>query len=862
MADKPLDTVFRYARKLASVQTTRDTSDHALLSQFVAGKDESAFTALMERHGPMVLGVCRRALQNAHDAEDASQATFLVLARRATRIRKTTSLGSWLHGVAARVSANLRREQSRRSRRERNKPPAASGGPADEVSWREVQAALDEELLRLPESLRATLVHCYLEGRTRDEAAQALGISVGCLHGRLERARKRLCDRLTRRGLVLSTTLLATALAEDAARAGLSPTLTLATVRAATPFASGQEPAANLVAARVIELTREVISSMVLSKRSVVTIAAILAGVFLAGATFATLGPAQDAKAPEKSQAKDGAAADDARALQGVWQAVWIESDGQKADSDEVGDFRMTFKGNELTIGHADGNGRTRKSTFKLDPTKSPKEIDILSLDGQEKDQTTPGIYALDKSRLRICMPRAVGPRPKDFTTRQGDGKLVLVLERVDPKAPARRPGDAAFREFRDIVRASEVAREGYWDGYAKAKTPEQRRQLEVAKRAKLDVMAERCLKLATSNPDRPVALYALWLAAGNAPDAKAGKNALALLKDGRVSRADPEEVFKAINMAGPYSAELPAMAPAVFECVKHRLDHRRAARLLTWVCSSYYRQNSKEIPPPFAEAAELIVTRFADSPDIYNLCECLGARYGSPAPWAKDYEKALRTILEKNRHRLVRVTAQLSLASIVKSAGESRQEEAVKLFEQVIKDFDGTDLSIASVEKECVRLARAELDEMAFRAVGKMAPEIEGVDLEGRPMKLSEYRGKVVLLSFWATTCFPCMKLIPHERELAARLDGKPFVLVGVNEDVDADAVKKAVQTHKITWRSFRNKRAKDAFITEDWKILGIPTLYLIDRTGIIRQRWIGAPPPEELNRAVDLLVEAAGKK
>jgi len=217
---------------------------------------------------------------------------------------------------------------------------------------------------------------------------------------------------------------------------------------------------------------------------------------------------------------------------------------------------------------------------------------------------------------------------------------------------------------------------------------------------------------------------------------------------------------------------------------------------------------------------------------------------------------------LEKNRHRLVRVTALFALASVLKTKRETHQEEVTKLLEQLIKEHDGTNPSIASVEEHYLRAARAELDEMAFRAVGKMVPEIDGVDLDSRPMKLSEYRGKVVLLSFWATTCFPCMKFIPHERALVARLEGKPFVLLGVNSDNDADALKEALKTHKITWRSFRNRRAQSASIENEWKILGIPTLYLIDHTGIIRQRWIGAPPPEELNRAVDLLVEVAGKK
>src|SRR5262249_43982809 len=158
-------------------------------------KDEAAFTVLVERHGPMVLGVCRRALRHAHDAEDACQATFLVLARRAASVRKAASVSSWLHGVACRVAANLKREQSRRCRRERKVCLRPSLDPSAEVSWREVQAALDEELQGLPERLRVPLILCYLDGRTRDEAARRLHLTAACLHGRLERGRRLLSDR-------------------------------------------------------------------------------------------------------------------------------------------------------------------------------------------------------------------------------------------------------------------------------------------------------------------------------------------------------------------------------------------------------------------------------------------------------------------------------------------------------------------------------------------------------------------------------------------------------------------------------------------------------------------------------------------
>jgi RNA polymerase sigma factor (sigma-70 family) len=233
MVKKSLGGCLRQVCKLAAVQSARERGDRELLERFVAQKDEAAFAVLVERHGPLVLGVCRRLLGSAHDAEDACQATFLVLAQKAGSIRKTTALPSWLHGVASRVAAHLKRERLRRGRREQQAPEPAVADPAAEVSWREVQTVLDEELERLPESLRAPLILCYLNGLTRDVAAAQLGLSVACLHGRLERGRKALCERLTRRGVALSAALVGAALGEGVARAALPPTTVLHTARAA-----------------------------------------------------------------------------------------------------------------------------------------------------------------------------------------------------------------------------------------------------------------------------------------------------------------------------------------------------------------------------------------------------------------------------------------------------------------------------------------------------------------------------------------------------------------------------------------------------------------------------------------------------
>lgn len=240
MANQSLQGVLRQIRRIAAVQTSRELSDRELLERFCGANDEAAFTVLVERYGPVVLSVCRRALGNFHDAEDACQASFLVLARKARSIRKTASVSSWLHRVASSVAANMRRERWRRARREQGIQPAVAQDPAADVSWRELQGALDEELQRLPERYRSPLILCYLDGRTRDEAAGRLGLTPAALHGRLERGRRLLGDRLTRRGLTLSAALTAAAVGEGVSQAALSPSIVLSLTKAATLLASGK----------------------------------------------------------------------------------------------------------------------------------------------------------------------------------------------------------------------------------------------------------------------------------------------------------------------------------------------------------------------------------------------------------------------------------------------------------------------------------------------------------------------------------------------------------------------------------------------------------------------------------------------
>ncbi len=384
MPAPPLRTLIRQIEKLSGGSyhggDSRETTDRQLLDAFTTRSDEHAFAELVARHGPLVLRVCRRVLHHEQDAEDAFQATFLVLARYTGSIRKREALADWLHGVAYRTAMKAKRTAARRRNhearlRERTPPPAAS------PSWDDVQAVLDEEIQRLPATFRSAFVLCVLEGKTVPAAAAELGCKEGTVSSRLTRARQRLQKLLARRGIKLGVLLAALCVAEGAARAVVPGVLADAVIRSGLLVAAGV-PVAGLIPANVAALAAGVSRSMFLTKTKISTVVFLAFALLAAGAGVLTQ---QMLRADDKTPATPPAvkpAAEPAKPVEDT-----IEVTGRVLDPD----------------GQPIAKARLFREHVLNDKHEVPADVELIALGATDAE-----------GRFKVKMPRPVGePKPR-----------------------------------------------------------------------------------------------------------------------------------------------------------------------------------------------------------------------------------------------------------------------------------------------------------------------------------------------------------------------------------------------------------------------------------------------------------------
>jgi thiol-disulfide isomerase/thioredoxin len=330
---------------------------------------------------------------------------------------------------------------------------------------------------------------------------------------------------------------------------------------------------------------------------------------------------------------------------------------------------------------------------------------------------------------------------------------------------------------------------------------------------------------------------------------------------------------------------------PKIFELARQEPASETACEMFGWIVRNRQIQNSS-LYTNGVQSLEFLRDYHATNPNVARICRTLGSRWDPTCQPAMDF---LKIAAEKNPDREVRGQATLALACLKKEIAENLEfwekapphgdawfekarvtyleeekkgnsktvlHEAEKLFTVVLDKYaDCPTLQPTNtwqVKATLGEVAKAELYELNHLSPGKVAPEIEGEDIDGKKLKLSDYHGKIVVLSFWASWCGPCMAMVPSEARLAERMKGKPFALVGVNGDAIRDDAKHAIEKEKMTWPSFWSKKGPDGPIPTAWNVAGWPMVYVIDPDGVIRLKVGGYGPgwEDDLNKEIDQIL------
>jgi RNA polymerase sigma factor (sigma-70 family) len=475
-------TIARQLSTLFHVGTIGELTDGQLLERFVTGRGEPAelaFTALVERHGPLVLHTCRSIVRDEHDAEDAFQATFLVLVRKAGALWTRDSLGPWLHQVAYRAARHARSDSIRRKIVEQKGAEMASARAVAEPACDDLSAVVHEEVARLPDRYRVPVLLCDLEGRTYEQAARHLGCPVGTVKSRLARAREQLRNRLARRGLEMPAGFFAAGRLDRSAWGAVPSLWVDSATRAAVQFGSGR-PIAELVRASVLTLVNRTSWSFVMSKWKYVGLTLLTLGT-LAGVGIGVLaGDRPFAAGDVQAAAQPGAAQPAARQeegkppnIRGNWVVVYIAGTAAgKRQGYVMPNLMVPVTDQTMNLPFLTGkpndpmNYRGPKRYF-LDtalqaetPVKSkvrgalittfyspkpqPGAIDLVPAEGTNAElQVLRGIYRLQGNILSICYDESETGRPQTFDDNKQSENIIILQRETPASLPESKPSTA-----------------------------------------------------------------------------------------------------------------------------------------------------------------------------------------------------------------------------------------------------------------------------------------------------------------------------------------------------------------------------------------------------------------------------------
>ncbi|HEY7424040.1 MAG TPA: sigma-70 family RNA polymerase sigma factor [Gemmataceae bacterium] len=434
MAINSMSKILQHLQRTVFLDDGAGLTDGQLLERYLHHREDAAFAALVRRHGPMVMNVCRRVLGNDHDAEDAFQASFLVLVRKAASVVPCERVGNFLYGVAHTTARRAKGLIAKRRAREKQVTEMPEPEAKPQELWDDLRPLLDLELSRLPDKYRAPIVLCDLEDRSIKEAARQLGWPQGTLAGRLARARMMLAKRLARRGLTVAGGTLAVLLSQQARSAFVPARIITGTIEAVRLFAAGQV-ASGLISAPVATLTEGVLKSMFLTKLKTATAVVVVtvASLTVLGGGLATTSMMAAPRTKEekgdqvvpgraKAEEKPDTAKTDLDLLQGVWSVISIETDSKAVKKLEKAVFMVDGKRACWQTSDSEIEGG-----LYLDSSLKPKTYDLAM-----STRTIEGIYSLDGNTLRLCYGLGIeAKRPTRFATKSDDKQILVTLKRI-----------------------------------------------------------------------------------------------------------------------------------------------------------------------------------------------------------------------------------------------------------------------------------------------------------------------------------------------------------------------------------------------------------------------------------------------